>query len=176
MEKLRYTDETDRCFGAAGMAVSLVIYDGDELLNSISLDHEDSPARTMDMSPDFFFAGSPAISARAAWNQIVKNYNIGVAMAIANLLCRYYVNRHAGLPDDVRDALRTMAVEEGHESCQLDDDEIDTIFDKNFNYLSRVFSHRGVQSVVHDFTSALASRRTLSRLDTLDLLSALQSL
>lgn len=38
MEKLRYTDETDRCYGAAGMAISLVVYDGEEMLSAISLD------------------------------------------------------------------------------------------------------------------------------------------
>ncbi|MDE5727952.1 MAG: hypothetical protein K2H83_08135 [Duncaniella sp.] len=175
MEKLRYADETDRCFGAAGMAVSLVIYDGEDLLTSISLDNA-SEADTVEMSPDFYFAGSPAVSAKASWHQMVKNYNIGVAMVIANLLCRYYVNRHTGLPEDIRATLRDIAAEEGRAACQLDDDEIDSIFEKNFSYLSRVFSHRGVQSVVYDFTSALASKRTLSRLDTLDLLSALQSL
>lgn len=174
MEKLRYTDESDRCYGAAGMAISLVVYDGEELLSAISLDGDDTD--TMTLVPDFFFAGNPGVSAKTAWHQILKNYNMGIAMVTANLLCRYLVNRHTGLPDDVRDTLHALAVEEGAAACQLDDDETDAIFEKNMRYLTRVFSHRGVHSIAHDFASALASRRTLSRLDTLELLQSLRGL
>ncbi|MCM1162896.1 MAG: hypothetical protein NC339_01385 [Muribaculaceae bacterium] len=175
MEKLRYTDETDRCYGAAGMAISLVVFDGEEILSAISLDSPEG-GQTMALTPEFFFAGNPGVSAKTAWRQILKNYNLGIAMLTANLLCRYLVNRHTGLPADVRDTLRSLALEEGRDSCQLEDDEIDAIFDKNINYLTRVFSHRGVHTVAHDFASALQSRRHLSRLDALDILQALQSL
>lgn len=175
MEKLRYTDETDRCYGAAGMAISLVIFDGEDILSAISLDAPEGE-QTMTLTPEFFFAGNPGVSAKTAWRQILKNYNLGIAMLTANLLCRYLVNRHTGLPEDVRTALHTLALEEGHDACQLEDDEIDAIFDKNINYLTRVFTHRGVHSVAHDFASALGTRRTLSRLDALELLQALQHL
>lgn len=175
MEKLRYTDETDRCYGAAGMAISLVVFDGEDILSAISLDGPEG-TQTMALAPEFFFAGNPGISAKTAWRQILKNYNLGIAMVTANLLCRYLVNRRMGLPGDVLDTLRALAVEEGRDACQLDDDEIDAIFEKNLNYLTRVFSHRGVHSVAHDFASTLQSRRTLSRLDVIEILQALQSL
>lgn len=175
MEKLRYIDEADRCYGAAGMAISLAVFDGEDILTAISLDGPEG-TRTMTLAPEFFFAGNPGISAKTAWRQILKNYNLGIAMVTANLLCRYLVKRHAGLPDDVRRELHSLALDEGHDACQLDDDEIDAIFDKNLNYLTRVFSHRGVHSVAHDFASTLQSRRTLSRLDVLEILQALQSL
>ncbi len=86
MEKFRYIDDVDRAYGAAGMAISLVIYDGDSLLYSINLDADD-PHDIMEMSPDFFFAGNPVVSAKAAWTQIVNNFSIGVSMLIANLMC-----------------------------------------------------------------------------------------
>lgn len=175
MEKLRYTDETDRCYGAAGMAISLVVFDGEDILSAISLDGPEG-SQTMTLAPEFFFAGNPGVSAKTAWRQILKNYNLGIAMVTANLLCRYLVNRHTGLPDNVRDALHALAVEEGTEACQLDQDEIDAIFDKNINYLTRVFTHRGVHTVAHDFASALSQRRSLSRLDALEMLQALQML
>lgn len=175
MEKLRYTDETDRCYGAAGMAISLVVYDGEEMLSAISLDGP-AGSQTMTLAPEFFFAGNPGISAKTAWRQMLKNYNLGIAMVTANLLCRYLVNRHTGLPDDVREALHDLAVEEGMDACQLEADEIDAIFDKNINYLTRVFSHRGVHSVAHDFASALQQRRSLSRLDAIEMLQSLNML
>ena len=169
MEKLRYTDETDRCYGAAGMAISLVVFDGEDILSAISLDGPEG-SQTMTLAPEFFFAGNPGVSAKTAWRQILKNYNLGIAMVTANLLCRYLVNRHTGLPDGVGDGL------DGTEACQLDQDEIDAIFDKNINYLTRVFTHRGVHTVAHDFASALSQRRSLSRLDALEMLQALQML
>lgn len=175
MEKLRYTDETDRCYGAAGMAISLMVYDGEEMLSAISLDGP-AGSQTMTLAPEFFFAGNPGISAKTAWRQILKNYNLGIAMVTANLLCRYLVNRNTGLPDDVREALHDLAVEEGTDACQLEADEIDAIFDKNINYLTRVFSHRGVHSVAHDFASALQQRRSLSRLDAIEMLQSLNML
>lgn len=174
MEKIRYTDDTDRSYGAAGMAISLVIYDADELLAGISLDA--APDDTVELTPEFYFSGNPGISAKSAWNQMVKNYNIGIAMLMSNLLCRHMVNRRTALPPEMREMLHTLACDEGRESCSLDADEIDRLFDKNYNYLNRVFSHRGVQTVAHDFASYLLSRRTLSRLDALEQLQALKML
>lgn len=174
MKSFSYTDEQDRCYGAAGMAIGLVVYDGEELLASVSLESE--PHETVQLTQDFFFAGNPGVSAKSAWNQLVKNYNIGTSMIIANLLCRYLVNRRSYMPEALRKELFDLVAEEGAEVCALESDEVQRLFDKNFNYLSRVFSHRGVQTVAHDFASALASRRTLSRLDALDLLASLQML
>ena len=152
-----------------------MVYDGEEMLSAISLDGP-AGSQTMTLAPEFFFAGNPGISAKTAWRQILKNYNLGIAMVTANLLCRYLVNRHTGLPDDVREALHDLAVEEGTDACQLEADEIDAIFDKNINYLTRVFSHRGVHSVAHDFASALQQRRSLSRLDAIEMLQSLNML
>ena len=175
MESLKYTDEADRCYGAAGMAVSLVIYNGEDVLAGFSLD-DATGNDTISLTPDFFFAGSPGVQATTAWRQILKNYNLGVAIVLGNVLCRHLVNRHHGVPSDVEKTLRTFALDEGADACQLEADEVKTIFDKTYNYLTRVFSHRGVQAVVQDFVSALQSRRTLSRHDALDLMSALSRL
>ena len=50
------------------------------------------------------------------------------------------------------------------------------MFEKNISYLTKVFSHRGVQSVAHDFAAELLARRSLSRLDVLEQLEALRVL
>lgn len=174
MKSLKYTDDTDRCYGATGMAIGLMVFDGDDMLTSITLDGD--PNEMVAMSPDFYFAGNPGVSAKTAWNQMLKNYNIGIGMLMSNLLCRHMVKDHKQLPQELHDFLHDLAREEGHDACSLDDDEIDRLFDKNFSYLNRVFTHRGVQSVAHDFASTLLQRRSLSRLDTLELLDALRML
>ena len=116
------------------------------------------------------------MSAKTAWNQLLKNYNLGMGMVMSNLLCRHLVHSRHELPTELRDFLHGLAVDEGRESCSLDDDEIERLFEKNFSYLNRVFSHRGVQAVAHDFASALLSRRSMSRLDVLEQLAALRML
>ncbi|MDE6395175.1 MAG: hypothetical protein K2K77_07535 [Duncaniella sp.] len=174
MEKFRYTDDSDRAYGAAGMAIGLVVYDGDEVLYSIDLDA--APGDMLTLSPDFFFAGNPRVSAKSAWTQMVSNYNLGIAMLISNVMCRHMVHASAEVPDELAAELRTIAHDEGAGACALEEDEVDRIFEKCYNYLWRVFSHRGVQAVAHDFASTLISRRSLSRLDVLEQLHALSML
>ena len=66
--KLSYRNENDRCYGAAGMAIGLVVFDGEDMLAGISLD---APAHAMmEMNQDFFFTGNPSLSAKAAWNRV----------------------------------------------------------------------------------------------------------
>lgn len=174
METLKYKDDTDRSYGATGMAIGLVVFDGEDMLASISIDGD--PNDMVAMSPDFYFAGNPGVSAKTAWNQMLKNYNLGIGMLMSNFLCRHLVSSRQALPAEIRERLHQIAIEEGHDACSLDDDEIDRLFEKNMSYLTKVFSHRGVQSIAHDFAAELLSRRALSRLDVLDHLSALQML
>lgn len=97
-------------------------------------------------------------------------------MLIANVMCRHLVGQRHNVPDDIVELLRSLASGEGRDSCELDDDETERLFNKNYTYLQRVFSHRGVQSVAHDFAATLLSRRSLSRHEVLEQLSALNML
>ena len=174
MEKLKYTSESDRAYGATGMAIGLVIYDGDEMLASVDIAAD--PNDMVALSPEFYFAGNPGVSAKTAWNQILKNYNLGISMLIANVMCRHLVGQRHNVPDDIVELLRSLASGEGRDTGELDDDETARLFKKNYPYLQRVFSHRGVQSVAHDFAATLLSRRSLSRHEVLEQLSALNML
>jgi len=172
MESLKYKDEADRSYGAAGMAIGLMVFDGEDMLSSITIDGD--PNEMVAMSPDFYFAGNPGVSAKTAWNQMLKNYNLGIGMLMSNLLCRHLVHSRHGLPAELRDFLHSVAVDEGRDACCLEDDEIERLFEKNYSYLNRVFSHKGVQAVAHDFASVLVSRRSLSRLDVIEQLASLR--
>lgn len=174
MESLRYKDDTDRSYGATGMAIALVVFDGQEMLSSISIDGD--PNDLVSMSPEFYFAGNPGISAKTAWNQLLKNYNLGVGMMISNILCRHLVRTNQSVPEELHNFIHSLVLEEGRASCSLDDDEIESLFQKNYSYLRRVFLHRGVQSIAHDFAMSLLSRRSLSRLDAFELLDSLRML
>lgn len=169
---LSYRDEKDRCYGATGMAIGIVAVDGDEYITSVTID---GPAdRMLEYGANFYFSRNPRLSAKDQWNQMLRSYNLSVVAMLANMMCRRMVLDGDVLDAETRRALHDIALDEGRESCSLEQDECERLFDKNLNYLIRIFSHRGVHSVAHDFAETLAQRRTLSRLEILDMLKALR--
>lgn len=172
--KLSYKNEDDKCYGATGMAMAIVIFDGEDMLVGIDLDAQ--PDQVMQFTSDFYFNGNPGYSAKNAWNQILKNFNLAMAMSIANVLCRSVVLEEHQLEREMADTLRQMMIEEGTSNCALDEDETSHLFDKNFSYLNRVFNHHGVRSVAHDFARALRAHRSMTRMDILDHLHPLTML
>lgn len=171
---LKYTDDSDKCYGVTGMAIGIVALDGESLLESLSLDAE--PGDSVKFSSEYYFSGNPRLSARIAWNQILKHFQLSAAMTISNVLCRSYVGHHAPLTDKIKSAMFECIAQEGRDSCSLDDDEIKALFTKNFNYLHRLFSHHGVQSIADDFARTLSDRRQLSRVEVIEQLQALSML
>lgn len=156
------------------MAIGLVVFDGEEMLASVSLD---APGSTMmEMSEDFYFSGNQSLSAKVAWNRMLRNFNLTAVMAIGNFLCRSLVLEHSEPAPDLLSSLRSMIAEEAADSCQLESDEVERLFNKDYNYLYRVFSHRGVHEVAHDFASLLAERRTMSRSEVIEALQAISML
>lgn len=157
---LKYTDDRDRCYGLTGMAMSIVVMNGEDLLTAIDMD---SPAdEMMKFSPHYYFAGNPRLSARIAWNNIVEHYRLTMGMLVANVLCRYYVHRREEITPEILKLVHQYLVDEGTDTCQLEEDEINTLFNKQFSYMQRLFRHQGVQSVVNDFARELIRRRHMS--------------
>ncbi len=48
---LKYSDETDKCYGLTGMVIGLFIYDGEQYLSSITLDG--GADSSIEFTPDF---------------------------------------------------------------------------------------------------------------------------
>ncbi|MDE6832381.1 MAG: hypothetical protein K2J07_06595 [Muribaculaceae bacterium] len=125
---IKYIDDDDRCYGLTGMAMGIVIWDREDLLNAINLDAEAD--NMMEFTPYYYFAGNPRMSARFAWNQIVSHYQLSIGLLMANVMCRTYVHDHKQLSKDTLDLIKEYVAEEGRATCSLDDDEISIIFDK----------------------------------------------
>jgi len=172
--KLSYRNEDDKCYGATGMAVAVVVFDGEDKLAALDLD-ADADAM-LEFAGDFYFSGNPGLSAKAAWNHILKNFNLEMAVTIANVMCRHMVLDRTNVSPQIKKTISQCVFEEGHRWCNLDDDEINRLFEKNYTYLFRVFNHRGVQDVVRDFADVLKRRRRLSRFDVVEQLRALSML
>jgi len=169
---LKYTDETDKSLGIAGMAISLVACDGEALLASVSLEEGDD---SMMFSEEFFFAGNPRLSAKIAWNELLKQYQVASAMLMGNIMCRRFAAGH-GVESPLLQIVRDLLSDAGHTHCSLEDDEIETLFNKNYRYYTRLFSHGGVLSVARDLATTLRMRRRMTAGEVFEQLSRLNSL
>lgn len=158
---LGYRDDNDRCYGLTGMAMAIVVTDSEELLAAIDLDASDSD-EMMKFTPQYFFAGNPRLSARLAWNHLVEHYRLTMGLAIANVLSRYYVNRHQEVTAEILQAMHEAMLNEGRYTCELDEDEVNILFNKQFSYMQRLFRHPGVQGVVRNFAGDLKQRRHMT--------------
>lgn len=170
-QDFKYSNEEDRSYGLAGMAVSVVVWDSEHLLNAVDLDA--AAGEGMEMTQEFYFSGNPGLSAKAAWESMVEHFQLSTAMMVSNVMCRRYVHLNAAIDAELRRRMLDYAVEEGRDACSLDDDETLRLFDKCYTYCHRVFNHPGVQQVVRDFASALRTRRRLTRGEVAEELRAL---
>ncbi len=168
---LKYRDELDKSYGAAGMALGLSVLEANNLFTAISLDG-DGP-ECIQFTPEFFFAGNPRLSPRGAWQYIVGHYRISVGLAVANALCRCMVLDNNKVDDKLRDRLFNAACEDGRDYCQLERDEVEPIFDEVFESMSRLFADSRVRRAMDTFADALQQRRTLTHIDVSDILQQL---
>ena len=124
---LKYKDEADRAFGAAGMTVAVVVCNADELIVAVDLDADD-PADIMELTDDYYLAGSRAKSVSAAWKQTLSAFRATVVMAAGNILARHLVGQEVPVSPSIRDLVREAVADDGLRECQLEPDEADEIF------------------------------------------------
>lgn len=171
---LRYNDETDRAFGIAGMTIAMVLWDGEPYLASVSLD---SPVgSSIEFTPAFGFNGNPRLMASLAWREHLKQFEMISAMIMGNTLCRSSVHDASPLSNEKQQALRALIVEEGHERCSLEDDEIDVLYNRILRNLDRAFTHPGVASLARNLAETLQRRRRLSASEVFEILAVLNNM
>ncbi|MBR1881779.1 MAG: hypothetical protein IJ808_01995 [Muribaculaceae bacterium] len=168
---MKYRSEDDKCYGVAGMAVGLSIFDAEDLFTEVTLDAEGLDC--IRFAPDFYFAGNPRVEASRSWHHIYGHYQVQMGLAIANTLCRKMVLDRGVLDRKQRTELLNAAVADGQALCQLDRDEVEPLFDKSYSYLMRVFSNADIRHAISAFAAQLKQRRTLSRADVAELLQEL---
>ena len=168
---MKYRDELDKSYGVAGMVLGLSVFDASDLFTAVTLDG-DGPG-CIQFTPEFFFAGNPRLSPRGAWQYIVGHYRISVGLAVANALCRRMVLDNGKVDDKLRDELFNAAIDDGHNYCQLERDEVEPIFDEAFNNMKRLFADGRVRKAMDSFADVLQRHRTLSHIDVIDLLQQL---
>lgn len=168
---LTYLNEDDKAYGLAGMAISLAALDAMDFVADISLD-ADGPM--VNFSHQYYFPSSPAVSVKANWNNLLHNFYITSAMVLSNVMARSMVRMHSPVPSDILDSLYAEIAEEGKETCSLEDDEIENIYNRTSSYMKRIFNNPRVKPAIDEFARTISRRRTLSGNEILDELRLLQ--
>lgn len=170
-DELKYADEFDRSLGAAGMAIALFTCDGEHCLAAVSIEDAEP---TITFSPEAYYIHNPRISAKIAWTQLIREFHIFSGMLLGNVICRHYLTNRQLRPDTV-ETLHDLVMRHGAESCDLDDDEIENMFDNDMRYLCALFNHPAVSHVAQNFASTLRSQRRLTAGEVLEQLSRLSA-
>ena len=170
IDSLRYTDERDKSYGVAGMAIAVVAYDAENMLAEVSMDAE--PGHSIRFGSEFFFNGNPRLSAKIAWAELLKQFRVVTGMTVANLMSRNYVQHRRMLSEEVDEALRKVIRDCGaDEEAQLDIDEIDAVLDRNMEFFNRLFRMQAVHDATNTLAADLMQHRSLSAAEVADRLA-----
>lgn len=167
---LTYLNEDDKAYGLAGMAISLAALDAIDRVAGVSLD-SDGPMVTF--SHQYYFSGSPSISPKTTWDNLLRNFYITSAMVISNVMSRSMVRLGQDVQAELLDTIHNEISREGRDTCSLEDDEIDTIYEKTRSYMGRIFRNPRLHPAIDDFARTISRRRTLSGSEIIDELRAL---
>ncbi|MDE6341716.1 MAG: hypothetical protein K2K93_05315 [Muribaculaceae bacterium] len=168
---LQYSNEDDRAYGLAGMAISLASLNAFDRVAEVSLDGCDT---MVEFSNEYYFSGSPSISPKSTWDNLVQNFHITASMVISNVMSRSLVRMRRDVPVEVLGLLHDEIQREGKESCGLEDDEIDALFNRTLSYSRRIFANPRLHPAINEFARILSTRRTLSGNELRDELRLLQ--
>lgn len=168
---LGYLNEDDRAYGLAGMAISLAALDAIDRVSTVSLD-ADGPM--VSFSHEYYFCGSPSISPKATWNNLIHNFYITSAMVVSNVMARSFVRLRQEIPASILDEIRNEMREEGSDSCALESDEVDSLYMKTMTGMRRIFANPRLFPAIEQFARTLSRRRTLSGGEIYDELRALR--
>lgn len=172
---LKYADETDKSFGLAGMAISLLAWDAEDWLDYIDLDA--APDEAVHMSAEFYLTLAPKVGAKALWEQALKRFQLTAAMIVANTACREMVHLgHSAITPATDSALRKALEDEGSSLCSLEDDEVSQIYGKSQAYCVRLFRHPAVSQLASQLADALRQARRMQSAEIWTLLAPLNRL
>lgn len=167
---LSYLNEDDKAYGLAGMAISLAALDAIDRVAQVSLD---ATGPMVTFSHQYYFSGSPSISPKTTWDNLLHNFYITSAMVISNVMARSIVRLGCDVPQEILDTIRREITAEGRDACSLEDDEIEALYDKTRSYMGRIFRNPRLHPAIEEFARTLSRRRSLSGNEIIDELRSL---
>lgn len=168
---LSYLNEDDRAYGLAGMMVALANLDAIDRVAKATID-TDGPM--VEFSHAYYFSGSPSISPKSTWDNLVANFHITTSMVVGNILARSMVRLKAEAPEDILEEVYGVVEEEGKEACALEEDEIRNLYDHALTRAMRIFRNPRVHPAIDEFARIISLKRSLSGREIFDELHLLQ--
>ena len=164
-------NEDDRAYGLAGMMVALANLDAIDRVANVSID-ADGPM--VEFSHAYYFSGSPSISPKSTWDNLVSNFHITTSMVVGNILARSLVRLKEEAPQDVLKEVFDQVEEEGRETCALEEDEIERLYDHALSRAMRIFRNPRVHPAIDEFARIISLKRSLTGREIFDELHLLQ--
>lgn len=168
---LSYSNEDDRAYGLAGMAVSLAGLDAIDSVVDISLD-ADGPM--VNFSQEYYYSLSPMVSPKSVWENLIRNFHITASMVVGNVLARSLVRLHVDLPKDIERKVFAEIEAEGEETCGLEKDEIEAFYSRIISQHRRIFSNPRLHPAINELAGIISRRRRLSGLELREEMAYLQ--
>lgn len=170
---LSYLNEDDRAFGLAGMMIALANL---RALDRVALISLDAQGPMVEFSHAYYFSGSPSISPKSTWDNLVENFHITTSMVLSNILARSLVRLKEEAPQDVLKQIYTQVELEGKDTCALEEDEIERLYNHALTKAQRIFRNPRLHDPISQFAHVISKKRTLSGREVLDELHLLQLL
>ncbi|MCH5242734.1 MAG: hypothetical protein J1F67_10005 [Muribaculaceae bacterium] len=168
---LSYLNEDDRAYGLAGMMVALASLDAMDRVATISIDTQ---GPMVEFSHEYYFSGSPSISPKSTWDNLVSNFHLTTSMIVGNILARTLVRLKEEAPQDIMKEVYSQVEEEGRDTCSLESDEIENLYNHALNKAMRLFRNPRLHPAIDEFARVLAVKRSLSGREVMDELHLLQ--
>jgi len=168
---LTYLNEDDRAYGLAGMVISLASLNAIDRVAEVSID-TDGPM--VEFSRECYFPGSPSLSPKATWDNLVQNFHIITSMVVSNVLARSIVRMKEEAPKELMERIYSEVEREGRDTCALEDDEIENLYNNALTRARRIFRNPRLHPAVDELARIISRRRSLSGMEILDELHLLQ--
>lgn len=154
-----YDNEDDRAYGLAGMALTIASLDAIGEVAEVSLD-TDGPMVTF--SNEYYFPASASLSPKAHWDRLLRNFHLTASMVLGNVMARSLVRLGRDVPVEVLGRIHDTIIDEGRETCSLEDDETEALFSRTLSRANRIFHNPRLHPAVKELVAILSRRRRLS--------------
>lgn len=171
MFQLIYTNEDDRAYGLAGMAISLASLDALDKITEVFLD-SDGPM--VSFRSDYYYTFSPAVSPKAVWNTLLRNLHLTTSLVAGNVMARSLVRLGEEPSIEIFENLRDLVREEGRDACSLEEEESDLLFERVMRQSRRLFHNPMLKPAVRELARVISQRRRLSSLELAEELELLR--
>ena len=168
---IKYSNEDDRAYGLAGMAISMASLDALDRITEIFLD-ADGPM--VSFTNDYYYAFSPSVSPKAVWTNLLNNLQLTTSLVLGNIMARSLVRLGREAEDEVFNEIRDLVRQEGSDVCSLDREEADAMFEKMMRHSRRLFYNPRLQPAVRELAGVISRRRRLSVIDLAEELELLR--